>query len=172
MILDLPEEASKAFEKLLTFVPKFIFVIYQIDNLYEQQNELNMATKRFNFHATHQQTNPGILPWLGKIFIKEDDDTQWFHYQIEIFQNWPVDIDEISRLGVWYVSNKIYQKIIHFFDIVDQIHTNKVKWQLIVTSCYRIMGNFTKALNFIEKYTKKILKCLVYVIVCLQVSWQ
>ena len=104
MILDLPEEASKAFEKLLTFVPKFIFVIYQIDNLYEQQNELNMATKRFNFHATHQQTNPGILPRMGQIFIKKDDDFQGFHYQLENFQNWPVDIDEISWLGVWFVN--------------------------------------------------------------------
>ena len=41
----LPEEEIQAFENLLIAVPNDIFVIYQISNLYEQQNELNMATK-------------------------------------------------------------------------------------------------------------------------------
>ena len=49
MRLDLPEESSKAFDKLLTFLPNNIFAIYQIANLYEQYNELNMDTKEFNF---------------------------------------------------------------------------------------------------------------------------
>ena len=68
--IDIPKEASKVFEKLLTVVPNDIFVIYQIDKLYEQQNELNLEKKWFSVIATCLPTNPGILSRLGQIFIK------------------------------------------------------------------------------------------------------
>ena len=38
-MLYIPGEASRAFDKLLTVLPNNIFVIYQIANLYEQQNK-------------------------------------------------------------------------------------------------------------------------------------
>ena len=142
MRLDLPEEASQAFEKLLTVVPNNIFVIYQIANLYEQQNEIRLSTKWFNVIATHLPTDPGILSRLGHIFSKQDDDSQGFHYQIESFQNWPVDLDVISWLGVWFVNNKMYENIIHLFEHADKIQLNEAKWRLMDTSCYRRMGDF------------------------------
>ena len=56
-----PKEASQAFEKLLTVAPKNIFSIYQIANLYENQNELKMSTKWFIVINNHIPTDPGIL---------------------------------------------------------------------------------------------------------------
>ena len=47
--LYLPEESIQAFDKLLTVVMNYIFVIYQLANLYEQHNELNLATKLLLF---------------------------------------------------------------------------------------------------------------------------
>ena len=75
MRLDLSEEASQAFKKLLTVVPNNIFVICQISNLYEQHNELSMVTKCLNVLANHIPTDPVILSWLGKIFSKQYDDS-------------------------------------------------------------------------------------------------
>ena len=70
MRLDIPEEASQAFEKLLILVTNNNFVIYQIANLYEQYNELNLVTKWFNVIANHLTTDSGILSQLGQIFRK------------------------------------------------------------------------------------------------------
>ena len=74
-------------------------------NLYEHQNELNMATKWFNVLDTDLPTYPGILSRLGQIFIKQDGDYHGFYYQLESFQNCPVDLDVISWLGVWFFKN-------------------------------------------------------------------
>ena len=103
--LYIPEEASQDFDKLLTVVLNDILVIYYISNLYEQQNELNLDTKCFNVLATHLPTEPVISSRLGQIFSKEDDDSQGFHYQLEFFQNWPVNLGVISWLGVWFSNN-------------------------------------------------------------------
>ena len=68
--LDFPEEASQAFEKLITFVPKDIFIIYQIANLYYKHNELKLATKWFNVVANCLPIHPGILSPMGRMFSK------------------------------------------------------------------------------------------------------
>ena len=59
-----------------------------------------MVTKWFNVIVPQAPTDPGILSRLGQIFIKHDDYSQVFHYQLESFQNWPVNIDVISWLFV------------------------------------------------------------------------
>ena len=143
MRLYFSEKVSQAFEKLLTVVPNDIIYIYQIANLYEQKNELNLSNKWFSIIANHPPTETGILSRLGHIFIKQDDDYQGFHYQLESFENWPVDLDVISWLGVWFVNNEIYENSIHFFERAEQIHPNEFKWRPMVTSCYHRMGNFT-----------------------------
>ena len=60
-MLYIPGEASRAFDKLLTVLLKNSFVIYQIDSLYEHQNELNLVTEWFNVFATHLPRDPSIL---------------------------------------------------------------------------------------------------------------
>ena len=58
--LDIPEEANLEFEKLLTVSLNNILVIYQIANLHEHNNEINMDPKWFNVLAIHLLTIPGI----------------------------------------------------------------------------------------------------------------
>jgi len=62
-----------------------------------------------------------------------------------------VSLDVISWLGVWYVKSEMYEKAIHFFERAAQIQPKEVKWRLMVTSCYRRMGNYQRALELYEK---------------------
>merc|ERR1739843_39272 len=57
----------------------------------------------------------------------------------------------IAELGVWYVKSEMYEKAIHFFERAAQIQPKEVKWRLMVTSCYRRMGNYQRALELYEK---------------------
>ena len=88
---------------------------------------------------------------MGQILSKRDDDYQVFHHQLKSIQNWTVDLDVIIWLDVWFVKNEMYEKSIHLFERAAQINPNKFKWRLMVTSCYRRMGNFTKALKLYSK---------------------
>jgi tetratricopeptide (TPR) repeat protein len=76
---------------------------------------------------------------------------QAFHYHMESYRHYPANLDVISWLGVWYVKSELYEKAIHFFERAGQIQPNEVKWQLMVTSCYRRMGNYQKALELYER---------------------
>lgn len=53
--------------------------------------------------------------------------------------------------GIWYVKSKMYEKAIHFFERAAQMQPKEVKWRLMVTSCYRRMGNYQRALELYEK---------------------
>ena len=78
------------------------------------------------------------------------------------FLNWPFDLDVISWIGVWFVKNEIYENSIDFFERAAQIQPNEFKWRLMVTSCYRRMGNFTKSLKLyieIHKENPKHVEC-------------
>ena len=86
-----------------------------------------MSTKWFKVLATHLPTDPGISSCLGEILSKQDDGYQGFHYQLEFFQNWPVNVDVISWLGFWIVKSKKNENIIHFFYLAVKINPNKVK---------------------------------------------
>ena len=62
-----------------------------------------------------------------------------------------MSLDVISWLGVWYVKSELYEKAIHFFERASQIQPDEVKWRLMVTSCYRRMHNYQKALELYEQ---------------------
>ncbi|GMH74663.1 hypothetical protein TL16_g06523, partial [Triparma laevis f. inornata] len=150
MRMNSPDEARQAFEKLHTIIPNNPAVIYQIANLYEQQGKNQQAAKWFNVLITRVPTDPGILSRLGQIFSKEQE-SQGFHYQLESYRHYPVNLDVISWLGVWFVKHEMYEKSIHYFERASQIQPNEVKWRLMVTSCYRRMGNYSKALQLYEQ---------------------
>jgi intraflagellar transport protein 88 len=162
-----PDEARQAFEKLHTIIPNNPAVIYQIANLYEQQNQNQQAAKWFNVLITRVPTDPGILSRLGQIFSKENEESQGFHYQLESYRHYPVNLDVISWLGVWFVKHEMYEKSIHYFERASQIQPSEVKWRLMVTSCYRRMGNYSKALQLYEaiheEYPENI-ECLRYLV--------
>ena len=48
---------------------------------------------------------------LGQICGKDEDETNAFHYHLESHKFYPVNLDVISWLGVWFVKNQIYEKV-------------------------------------------------------------
>merc|ERR1719230_2531876 len=165
--LGLYHEAQQAFEKLHTIIPNNPEVIFQIAHLHERQRNLHAAVKWYNILITRVPSDPGVLSRLGQIFNKEDDEAQAFHYHLESYRHYPVSLDVISWLGVWYVKSELYEKAIHFFERAAQIQPNEVKWRLMVTSCYRRMGNYARALELYERiHTEhpENLECLRYLV--------
>jgi len=160
-------ESQQAFEKLHSIVPNNPEVIYQIANLHDMQGNYRQATKWFNILITRVPSDPGVLSRLGQIFNKDDDETQAFHYHMESYRYYPVNLDVISWLGVWYVKSELYEKAIQFFERASQIQPTEVKWKLMVTSCFRRMGSYQRALELYEEihndYPEN-LECLRYLV--------
>jgi len=160
-------EALQAFEKLHSIIPNAPEVIYEIAHIHDTLNDSRSAIKWFNILITRVPTDPNVLARLGQIFNKVDDETQAFHYHLESYRYYPVNLDVISWLGVWYVKSEYYEKAIGFFERASQIQPKEVKWSLMVTSCYRRMGNYQKALELYEDIHKRFpenLECLRYLV--------
>lgn len=181
-------EALQAFEKLHSIVPTNTEVLFQIANLHDMMGNYKQAAKWFNIliscfgqssdkpdkpgskggSVSHKNVaDPGVFARLGQIFNKDDDETQAFHYHLESYRYFPVNLDVISWLGVWYVKSELYEKAIQFFERASQIQPNEVKWRLMVTSCYRRMGSYQKAMVLYEQIHQDYpenLECLRYLV--------
>ncbi|TMW56883.1 hypothetical protein Poli38472_002808 [Pythium oligandrum] len=181
-------EALQAFEKLHSIIPSNIEVLYQIANLHDMMGNYRQAAKWFNIliscfgngdkpekhnskQAGHNQgknvADPGVFARLGQIFNKDDDETQAFHYHLESYRYFPINLDVISWLGVWYVKSELYEKAIQFFERASQIQPTEVKWRLMVTSCYRRMGAYQRAMVLYEQIHQDYpenLECLRYLV--------
>ncbi|KAL4141058.1 hypothetical protein PRNP1_014180 [Phytophthora ramorum] len=172
-------EALQAFEKLHSIVPTNAEVLYQIANLHDIMGNYRQAAKWFNillscFGGSDKRdrnaknvADPGVLARIGQIFNKDDDETQAFHYHLESYRHFPINLDVISWLGVWYVKSELYEKAIQFFERASQIQPNEVKWRLMVTSCYRRMGAYQKAMVLYEQIHQDYpenLECLRYLV--------
>ena len=64
--------------------------------------------------------HPGVHPTsLGQIFGKDEDEANAFHYHLESHKFYPVNLDVISWLGVWFVKNQIYEKVTECYFCID-----------------------------------------------------
>lgn len=186
-------EALQAFEKLHSILPSNTEVLYQIANIHDMIGDYRQAAKWFNISVScfgnsssenerskrgkngekaslsgRHVADPGILARLGQIFNKDDDETQAFHYHLESYRYFPVDLDVIAWLGVWYVKSELYEKAIQFFERASQIQPAEVKWRLMVTSCFRRMGAYQRAIVLYEQIHQDFpdnLECLRYLVV-------
>ncbi len=52
---------------------------------------------------------------------------------------------------MWYVKREMYDQAIEFFERAVAVQPGEVKWRLMVTSCYRRLGDFGKALELYKK---------------------
>ena len=52
---------------------------------------------------------------------------------------------------VRYVKREMYEQAITFFERAALVQPSEVKWQLMVTSCYRRLGDFYRALELYQK---------------------
>mmetsp|Transcript_25657 Transcript_25657/g.22679 ORF Transcript_25657/g.22679 Transcript_25657/m.22679 type:complete len:127 (+) Transcript_25657:1653-2033(+) len=87
---------------------------------------------------------------MGALCSREEDDHQALHYYSESYKYYPVNLETISWLGIYYVRIDLYEKACHYFERASQIQPKEVKWKLMVASCYRRMGILQKALKLYE----------------------
>ena len=160
-------ESLQAFEKLHTIVPDSPEVIYQIANLYDLNGDIKQAIEWFKILLTSVPSDPGAQSRLGQIYTKDNEESDAFHHHNESYRYYPVNLDVISWLGVWFVKSEMYEKAIHFFQRAAEIQPKEVKWRLMVTSCYRRMGQYQEALELYERihadYPEN-LECLRYLV--------
>mmetsp|Transcript_16978 Transcript_16978/g.53007 ORF Transcript_16978/g.53007 Transcript_16978/m.53007 type:complete len:554 (+) Transcript_16978:886-2547(+) len=143
------QEAIQAFEKVHQIVPSNAEVIHQIANLHEENGHADEALKWYNILVTRAPCDSRILLQIAHM-LSCTDESQAAHFHLEAYRLYPVSLDVVSWLGVWYVKLEMYEKAIHFFERASQIQPNEPKWQLMVTSCYRRMGSYREAKELYE----------------------
>jgi len=147
------QEALLAFDKLHSITHVNCEVMWQLGDIHEKLGNHNKAHEWFSLLVTSPKgrpTDPGVLARLANLFNKAGDETQAFHYHLESYRYWPVDMNVITWLGIYYVKQEMYEAAIPFFSRASQIEPNEVKWRLMVASCYRRMGAYPQALKLYE----------------------
>jgi len=155
------------FEKLHQIIPHSIEVIWQIADLFDIANQPRMAIKWFKILSARVPTDPSVLSRLGNIYLKEDDESQAYHYHHESYRYYPVDMNVISWLGAYFVKNEMYEKAVEYFERAAQIQPSEVKWKLMVASCHRRSGDYQLAFDIYQQihaeYPENI-ECLRYLV--------
>lgn len=143
------QEALLAFDKLHSITNVNCEVMWQLGDIHEKLGNHAKAHEWFSLLITSPKgrpTDPGVLARLATLFNKEGDETQAFHYNLESYRYWPVDMNVITWLGIYYVKQEMYEAAIPFFNRAAQVEPSEVKWRLMVASCYRRMGAYAQAL--------------------------
>lgn len=141
--LGLYEEAMRVFKRVQSLVDSNE-VLYQLADLHDLMG--SSSTRDWLIRLIGRvPTDPNILARLGALYAREGDDNQAFHYYLEAYRYYQVNMDVISWLGAYFVKNEVYDKAIEFFERAAQILPQEVKWQLMVASCYRRRGDYAVA---------------------------
>ncbi|XRB08642.1 intraflagellar transport protein 88 [Pycnococcus provasolii] len=161
------QAALHAFSKLNRLVPKSVETLYQVAACYDALGQFRQALKWLDVLATMVPHDPGILAFMGSIHSKTGDEGRALHYYSEAHRTFPVNMDVISWLGAYHVKNEVYEKAIPYFDLASRIQPSEVKWQLMVASCYRRVGNYALSMNKyrdIHKHHPHNVECLRYLV--------
>jgi intraflagellar transport protein 88 len=140
-------EAHQAFDKMFTILPNAPEALFQMACIYENSPELEQAAKVFEMLLNKIPGDPNVCAHLGQIYEKLEDDNAACHWMTEAHRFFPVNLNVISWLGVWYVKREMYDDAIRYFEMASAVQPGEVKWQLMVTSCYRRLGDYSKALE-------------------------
>ena len=65
---------------------------------------------------------------LGLVYEKMEDENVACHWQTEAHRYYPVNLNVISWLGVWYVKREMYEQAIEYFDRAAQVRTVGGGW--------------------------------------------
>lgn len=148
------QEAQSAFDKLVSSLPSMTEALFQLGAIYERSNnpdDLENAAKTYQLLLNKVPGDPGICCRLGQIYEKLQDDNTACHWHSEAHRAYPVNLNVISWLGVWYVKREMYEQAIEYFQQAASVQPSEIKWQLMVTSCYRRLGDLYKALELYQK---------------------
>ena len=147
-------EAHHAFDKLHTILPSVPEALFQLGAIYEMGNSaenLEQAAKTYELLLNKVPGDPNLCCRLGAVYEKLEDESSACHWYTEAHRFSPVNLNVISWLGVWYVKREMYEQAIEYFERASAVQPAEVKWQLMVTSCYRRLGDYYKALELYQK---------------------
>ena len=156
------QEAYNAFDKLQTILPSVHEAVFQLGNIYERRGgsandpsqahqQFEEAAKTFEMLLNKVPGDANLCSRLGLVYEKMEDENVACHWQTEAHRHYPVNLNVISWLGVWYVKREMYEQAIEYFERASLVQPGEVKWQLMVTSCHRRLGDLYKALELYQK---------------------
>ena len=96
-----------------------------------------LVARYFNYLLSKVPSDPGALSRLGHIYSKDEDEAGAFHYHFESYRYYPVNLEVISWLGVWYVKSELYEKAIEFFERAAEIQPTEVRGRMVVSPAQR-----------------------------------
>lgn len=152
------DQAHHAFDKLHTVLPSLPEAIFQLGAIYERggtHSDLEQAAKTYEMLLSKAPGDPNLCSRLGLVYEKLEDDATANHWHTEAHRHSPTNLNVISWLGVWYVKRESYEQAIDYFSRAAQVQPGEVKWQLMVTSCYRRLGDYNKALELYQDIHEK-----------------
>ncbi|RDD37238.1 Intraflagellar transport protein 88-like protein [Trichoplax sp. H2] len=154
-MLNCPEESLDCFLKLHGIIRNDPMILVQIAELYEVLDDFHQAIDWYTQVLTLAPTDASLLAKLGALYDSQGDKSQAFQYYLESYRYYPSNIETISWIGSYYIESQFCEKAISYFDKASMIQPNEVKWQLMVASCYRIIGNYNRALDKYKQIHEK-----------------
>jgi intraflagellar transport protein 88 len=148
------QEAHQAFDKLYTILPNAPEALYQLGAIYERNpttSALEQAAKTYEVLLNRVPGDPNVCVRLGQVYEKLEDDNTACHWHTEAHRYHPINLNVISWLGVWYVKREMYEQAIEYFEQASNVQPGEVKWRLMITSCYRRLGDYYRALELYQK---------------------
>jgi len=152
------DQAHHAFDKLHTVLPSLPEALFQLGAIYERggaATDLEQAAKTYEMLLSKAPGDPNLCSRLGLVYEKLEDDATACHWHTEAHRHSPVNLNVISWLGVWYVKREMYEQAIEYFERAALVQPGEAKWQLMVTSCYRRLGDYNKALELYQEIHEK-----------------
>ncbi len=144
------DQARHAFDKLHQILPTVPEALFQLGSIHERKGanaDLEQAAKTYELLLNATPGDPNLCSRLGLVYEKLEDESTACHWHTEAHRYSPVNLNVISWLGVWYVKREMYEQAIEYFERAAKVQPSEVKWQLMVTSCYRRLGDYNKALE-------------------------
>jgi intraflagellar transport protein 88 len=163
--LGLYEESVRMFKRVQALVDSSE-VLYQIADLNDLVGDPS-SLEWFNRLIGRVPTDPNALARVGSLYARDGDDVQAFHYYLEAYRYYQVNMDVISWLGAYFVKNEVYDKAVQFFERASHIQPQEVKWELMVASCHRRRGDYVLAKRLYEQVHRKYpsnVECLKYLV--------
>jgi intraflagellar transport protein 88 len=159
-------EAHHAFEKLLTLLPNVPEALFNLGFIYEKgsnQTDLEQAAKTFELLLNKVNGDPNLCSRIGQLYEKLDDENTACHWHTESHRYYPVNLNVISWLGVWYVKREMYEQAIDYFSHAASVQPSEAKWRLMVASCYRRLENLQKSFELylqVKRFIAVLTVCL------------
>lgn len=163
--LGLYEEAVRMFKRVQALVDSSE-VLYQIADIHDLVGDPS-ALEWFSRLIGRVPTDPNALARVGSLYARIGDDVQAFHFYLEAYRYYQVNMDVISWLGAYFVKNEVYDKAMQFFERASDIQPHEVKWQLMIASCHRRRGDYVQAKRIYEQVHRKNpenVECLKYLV--------